>query len=173
VTINCKGRFLLHTCYVYVHKNTFLWLVGFYDKLLVYQGVIRSCHRFNHDTMKLDPLFRCTRLYVDDIRIYEVTHMLPILTDLTYLYRWETFVRPFMVNLFGQHMHVNVHVCSGNPPGDKTIIIITIILAGNIIVNGRNNKYWFYLPTYWFLLITVSWLIFLPCNGYGRRSQFS
>jgi len=76
--------------------------------------------------MKLDPvrLFTYTaRLYIDNIRIYEVTNMLPILTDVTHINRWETFVRPLIANASGQYVHVNVHVCSGNPHLTRNIVI--------------------------------------------------
>jgi len=75
-------------------------------------------------TMKLNPVQQqlllftsCTRLHIDNnidnTRIYEVTNMLPILTDLTHINRRDTtFVRPFVANVAGQynmHVHVETH----------------------------------------------------------------
>jgi len=45
--------------------------------------------------------------------MYEVTNMLPILTDLTYLNRWRAFGR--LIAGLGQLMHVHVNVSSANP----------------------------------------------------------
>lgn len=106
VFLRLKCGFLLLTftctCTKLLFCDWLVYIVSFWCTRVF----IRSYHTINHDTVLLDPIqqFRvhgCT-YYTDKIRTHEVANMLPFLTDLTHLNRWEPFGRPFIPNRPGQ-----------------------------------------------------------------------